>query len=113
MSKGKRKREKGFDEINKATAMTARFVHEKVLEITATLSKGKLLDIPCGQGALGERLRAQGFDIYCGDIDPEWYRIEGGISIGWILTAIFLTKTVVLTGSPVWRGLNIWKIHTS
>ena len=74
----KREREKGFSGINKATAMTGRFVHEKVLEITATLPKGKLLDIPCGQGALGERLRAQGFDIYCGDIDPEWYRIEGG-----------------------------------
>lgn len=78
MSGGRREQEKGFSEIENATAMTARFVHEKVLEITATLPKAKLLDIPCGQGALGERLRAQGFDIYCGDIDPEWYRIEGG-----------------------------------
>lgn len=78
MSEVERGWEKGLHKVNKATAMTARSVHEKVLEITATLPKGKLLDIPCGQGALGERLRAQGFDIYCGDIDPEWYRIEGG-----------------------------------
>ncbi len=78
MSEVKREWKKGFNEVNKATAMTARFVHEKVLEITATLPKGRLLDIPCGQGALAERVRAQGFDIYCGDIDPERYRIEGG-----------------------------------
>jgi len=78
MSEVKREWKKGFNEVNKATAMTARFVHEKVLEITATLPKGRLLDIPCGQGALAEGVRAQGFDIYCGDIDSEWYRIEGG-----------------------------------
>ena len=101
MSKVKREWKKEFNEVNKATAMTAPFVHEKVLEITATLSKRKLLDIPCGQGALGERLRAQGFDIYCGDIDSEWYRIEGGHFIGWISTTIFLTKTRVLTVLPV------------
>lgn len=78
MSKSTRTWKKEFNEDGKATAMAGRSVHEKVVEITATLPKGKLLDIPCGQGALGERLRAQGFDIYCGDIDPEWYRIEGG-----------------------------------
>lgn len=63
---------------DEAVAMTGRFLHEKVLEITAKLPKGRVLDIPCGQGALAERLRAQGFEIFCGDLDPEWYRIEGG-----------------------------------
>jgi len=61
-----------------AIAWTGPFVHEKVLEITAALSKGLVLDIPCGQGALSERLRKQGFEIFCGDYDSDNYRIEGG-----------------------------------
>ena len=63
---------------DKAVAMTGRFLHERVLEITARLPKGRALDIPCGQGALAERLRAQGFKIFCGDLDSEWYRVEDG-----------------------------------
>jgi len=63
---------------DKAVAMTAAFVHDKVLEITAALSKGRVLDIPCGQGALSERLRKQGFEIFCGDYDHDNYRIKGG-----------------------------------
>jgi len=63
---------------DKAVAMTAVFVHEKVLEITAALSKGRVLDIPCGQGALAEKLRKQDFEIFCGDYDSENYRIKGG-----------------------------------
>jgi SAM-dependent methyltransferase len=59
-------------------AMTGPFLHEKVLEITARLPKGRVLDIPCGQGALAERMRVQGFEVFCGDLDPAWYRIEGG-----------------------------------
>jgi SAM-dependent methyltransferase len=58
--------------------MTGPFIHEKVLEITATLPKGKALDIPCGQGALARRLMDQGFDVFCGDLALEWYRIDGG-----------------------------------
>lgn len=70
-----RNRQQNTDE---AVAMTAVFVHEKVLEITAVLPKGRVLDIPCGQGALSERLRSQGFEIFCGDYDYENYRIKGG-----------------------------------
>jgi len=76
--KGKRGsvREKG--QADGAIAMTGRFLHEKVLKITALLPKGRVLDIPCGQGALAKRLKVQGFETFCGDLDPEWYRIEGG-----------------------------------
>jgi len=70
-----RSRQQNPDE---AVAMTAVFVHEKVLEITAALSKGRVLDIPCGQGALSESLRKQGFEIFCGDYDRDNYRIKGG-----------------------------------
>jgi SAM-dependent methyltransferase len=66
------------DQIDNPVAMTGPFLHEKVLEITAGLPKGRVLDIPCGQGALAERMSLQGFEVFCGDLDPEWYRIEGG-----------------------------------
>jgi len=52
-----RNRQQNPDE---AIAMTAAFVHDKVLKNTALLPKGLLLDIPCGQGALAEGLRKQG-----------------------------------------------------
>ena len=65
-------------QVGKAVAMTSRFLHENVLKITAMIPRGRVLDIPCGQGALAECLRTQGFEIFCGDLDPEWYRIEGG-----------------------------------
>ncbi len=65
-------------QVDEAIAMTGPFLHKKVLEITAKLPKGRALDIPCGQGALAERLRAQGFEVFCGDLDREWYRIADG-----------------------------------
>jgi len=76
MKKNKhRNRQQNSDE---AIAMTAAFVHDKVIEITSALPKGRALDIPCGQGALAERLRKQGFEIFCGDYDSGNYRIQGG-----------------------------------
>ena len=63
---------------DEAVAMTAAFVHDKVIEITSALPKGLVLDIPCGQGALAERLRKQGFEIFCGDFDSNNYRIKSG-----------------------------------
>jgi SAM-dependent methyltransferase len=63
---------------DEAVAMTAAFVHDKVLNITSALPKGRLLDIPCGQGALAKRLKTQGFEIFCGDYDSDNYRIQGG-----------------------------------
>ena len=74
----RRKYRNGQKNSDEAVAMTAVFVHEKVLEITASLSKGCVLDIPCGQGALSENLRKQGFEIFCGDYDSDNYRIKGG-----------------------------------
>lgn len=63
---------------DEAVPMTGLFVHKRVLEITANIPKGRLLDIPCGQGALPQRLSQQGFEIFCGDYDRGNYRIRGG-----------------------------------
>ncbi|MDY6791421.1 MAG: class I SAM-dependent methyltransferase [Thermodesulfobacteriota bacterium] len=76
MKKNKyRNRQQNTDE---AMAMTAAFVHDKVIKITSALPKGRVLDIPCGQGALAERLKKEDFEIFCGDYDSDNYRIEGG-----------------------------------
>ncbi len=63
---------------DEAVAMTAAFVHDKLINITSALSKGRILVIPCGQGALANRLKRQGFEIFCGDYDSNNYRIKGG-----------------------------------
>lgn len=59
--------------------MTAAFVHEKVLSIASALSKGRLLDTPCGQGALAKKLKRHGFEIFCRDYDSANYRSQGEI----------------------------------
>lgn len=57
--------------------MTRRESHDKVLRIFKTRHPGRVLDIPCGQGALALRLRDLGFDVTCSDIDAGLFRIEG------------------------------------
>ena len=41
------------------------------------LPRGRVLDAPCGQGALSERLAAAGFDVACADVDPAMFRAPG------------------------------------
>lgn len=38
---------------------------------------GRILDAPCGRGALSVRLRQMGFDVSCCDIDPGVFKAEG------------------------------------
>jgi SAM-dependent methyltransferase len=52
-------------------------MHETVLEILKPLPRGKLLDCPAGEGALAERLLAQGFDVRCCDLYDELFRLDG------------------------------------
>jgi len=51
--------------------------HKKVLEIFATLPKGKVLDVPCGHGALTQQLIEMGFAVSCSDIDPGLFMLKG------------------------------------
>jgi ubiquinone/menaquinone biosynthesis C-methylase UbiE len=52
-------------------------VHDTVVNILQELSKGKLLDVPAGEGALAARLDAAGFEIHCCDLYPEIFRLPG------------------------------------
>src|SRR3989442_8216828 len=50
-------------------------VHDTAVNILQELSKGKLLDVPAGEGALAARLIAAGFDVQCCDLYPEIFRL--------------------------------------
>ena len=50
-------------------------VHDTVVNILQELPKGKLLDVPAGEGALAARLSQAGFQIECCDLYPEIFRL--------------------------------------
>src|SRR5881396_3367530 len=51
--------------------------HQKVLEIFERFSaRGKLLEIPAGEGALAWRLHRLGYIVTAGDIDPKFFKVN-------------------------------------
>ena len=52
-------------------------VHDTVVNILQALSKGKLLDVPAGEGALAARLVEAGFEVQCCDLYPEIFGLPG------------------------------------
>jgi SAM-dependent methyltransferase len=51
--------------------------HETVFAILAPLPRGRLLDVPAGEGALAARFLSAGFDVHCCDLYPEIFRLKG------------------------------------
>ena len=52
-------------------------IHDTVVGILEQESRGALLDVPAGEGALAERLIAAGFAVSCCDLYPEIFRLNG------------------------------------
>lgn len=52
-------------------------IHVKVLEMMSKEVRGKVLDIPAGQGALSIKLQERGFDVYCCDINENTFELNG------------------------------------
>ncbi len=50
-------------------------VYEKVENILASHPRGRVLDVPAGQGALGVRLKSLGFDVSCCDLYPQIFSV--------------------------------------
>jgi len=50
--------------------------HEQILAMLSPLPRGRILDAPCGEGALAIRLKEMGFDVACCDIDPALFKLE-------------------------------------
>lgn len=57
--------------------MTSPEAHDRVVELLADQRRGRVLDIPAGQGALTLRLRELGFDVRGADINPDLFRAPG------------------------------------
>ena len=52
-------------------------IHDTVVQILDRLPRGRVLDIPAGEGALSSRLIKSGFDLYCCDLYPQIFRLKG------------------------------------
>ncbi|MBM4337503.1 MAG: methyltransferase domain-containing protein [Deltaproteobacteria bacterium] len=57
--------------------MTRAGHHARLVELLEPRPRGRLLDLPCGQGALSQALIQLGFDVTCADIDPGFFRLSG------------------------------------
>ena len=63
---------------NRAPAPIARpEIHETVARILDPLPRGKLLDVPAGEGALSARLSEAGFHVQACDLYPDIFRVPG------------------------------------
>jgi SAM-dependent methyltransferase len=52
-------------------------VHERIIAFMSDRPRGRILDVPTGQGALAERLHEMGFTVSCCDIEPSQFRANG------------------------------------
>jgi len=52
-------------------------VHEEVAQILKSLPRGRVLDVPAGEGSLALRLNADGFQVSACDLYPELFRAPG------------------------------------
>lgn len=51
-------------------------IHQVVIDWLATQPRGKLLDAPAGFGHLSMRLKELGYDVVCGEIEPEIFKAK-------------------------------------
>ena len=52
-------------------------IHTAILGWFADQTRGKVLDAPAGFGHLSMNLRDMGYDVTCGEIDPEIFKVPG------------------------------------
>ncbi|PYS64972.1 MAG: hypothetical protein DMF74_05250 [Acidobacteria bacterium] len=59
-----------------AVPLAHQAIHDTVVGILEELPRGALLDVPAGEGALGARLIAAGFEVSFCDLYPEIFRLN-------------------------------------
>lgn len=52
-------------------------IHDTVENILRDGPRGRLLDVPAGEGALAQRLKRLGFEVSCCDLYPEIFQLDG------------------------------------
>jgi 2-polyprenyl-3-methyl-5-hydroxy-6-metoxy-1,4-benzoquinol methylase len=57
-------------------ALAHEAIHDTVVGILEKERKGRLLDVPAGEGALAARLITVGFEVSCCDLYPEIFRLD-------------------------------------
>ena len=53
------------------------WIFDQIVETLSKETRGTLLDIPAGNGALAVRLKEKGFQVSCGDINPSAFKVQG------------------------------------
>ena len=58
-------------------ALAHEAIHETAAKILQTAERGKVLDVPAGEGALALRLKNLGFEVFCCDLYTEFFKLSG------------------------------------
>ncbi len=56
-------------------ALAHEAIHETVVNLLRDAPRGRLLDVPAGEGALAVRLKSLGYDVSCCDLYPEIFQL--------------------------------------
>src|SRR5215218_1562452 len=57
-------------------ALAHEAIYDTVEKILKDRKRGRLLDVPAGEGALALRLKTAGFEVSCSDLYPEIFKLE-------------------------------------
>lgn len=57
-------------------ALAHEAIYDTVERILKDAPRGKLLDVPAGEGALSLKLKNMGFDVHCCDLYPELFKLS-------------------------------------
>src|SRR5215210_5481128 len=66
-----------FSKMEAPAALAHEAIYDTVETILKDAKRGRLLDVPAGEGALALRLKNAGFDVSCSDLYPEIFKLEG------------------------------------
>ncbi|MBK7705010.1 MAG: class I SAM-dependent methyltransferase [Acidobacteria bacterium] len=66
--------------MNEPAALAHEAIHQTVENLLANRTRGVLLDVPTGEGALAKRLISIGYDVKCADLYPAIFRLDGAIA---------------------------------
>lgn len=58
-------------------ALSRNETHDRVVEMMAGESRGRVLDVPTGTGILADRLQKMGFDLQCCDVNTDYFSAPG------------------------------------